>query len=187
MRFTLFSLAVTGLLITATPAVANHIPGHNNNDPVFPVPIPGQDHFSGGILFVTAIGPEAGTEITNTTFDITYVSDGFTPASDMFIEASIQLEDGFATFEVTGADLDFGSGPGTFTGEFSTDMLNGIVVGSFLPSSIVHLTIGSIQGGIDGTAYFEDSFIYFDVINVPAPAAAALFGCAAVVHRRRRR
>lgn len=158
MRSTLFALAFGAVAAISTAAWAGHIPGHNNNDPVFPVPIPGEEFFNGGgsILFVTAIGPDAGTEITNTTFDITYISDGFTPASDIFIEARLALEDRTAIFEVTGADLGFGSGPGTFTGELSTDIFNGIVVGGFLPSSIVHLTIGATTGGVDGVGYFED-------------------------------
>ncbi len=70
---------------------ADHIPNHNNDDPIFPVPIPGQQFFSGGILFVTAIGPPGGSEIHNTIFDITYVSDGATPASDLHITVGMML------------------------------------------------------------------------------------------------
>jgi hypothetical protein len=171
----------------ATPAVGDHIPGHDNSDPVFPVPLPTEEFFNGGVVFVTAIGPAAGTEITNTTFDITWVSDGITPASDLMIEVGVLLETGFAEFEIHGSDLGFGSGAGTFHGTFSTDALNGIVAPGFIPPhSIVHLTIGSITGGIDGYAYFESSFINFDVIPVPAPSALAFLALGAIARRRRR-
>ena len=51
-----------GLAVSGLPrgVRADHIPNHDNDDPIFPVPIPGQEFFSGGILFVTAIGPQAG-------------------------------------------------------------------------------------------------------------------------------
>jgi len=186
-KFSFISAVCIAASLTLS-ASADHIPGHSDSDPVFPVPIPGQEFFDGGIVFVTAIGPLAGSEITNTTFDITWVSDGLTPASDLMIEVGIVLESGFVEFEVHGSDLGFGSGPGTFHGTLSTDALNGIPQPSFFPPySIVHLTIGSITGAIDGTGYFQDSFIYFDVNNVPAPGALALLGCAAILPRRRRR
>ena len=146
---------------------ADHIPGHDNDDPIFPVPIPGQEFFSGGILFVTALGPHGGSEIHNTTFDITYVSDGATPASDLHITVGMVLGEQnpvYVEAVVNGTDLGFGSGPGTFQGSFETSVLNGVAVqGFFPPYSIVDISIGSIDGGIQGTAYFVDSFINFDL------------------------
>lgn len=187
MRTRTHTLVALSVLALAGAAMADHIPGHDDSDPVFPVPIPGQDFFDGGIIFVTAIGPAAGTEITNTTFDITYVSDGLTPASDLLIEVGILLDTGYTEISLTGADLGFGSGAGTFTGTYSTHDLDGIAQAGFLPHSTVDLAIGATTGGIDGTGYFENSFINFDVINVPAPGALALHGIAGVIPRRRRR
>ncbi len=160
----------TGLAVSGFPrgVQADHIPGHSNDDPIFPVPIPGQEYFDGGILFVTAIGPPSGSEIFNTSFDITYVSDGATPASDLHITVGIWLDEQnpvFAETSVNGTDLGFGSGPGTFQGTFETSVLNGFAVESFFfpPYSIVDLSIGAIDGGIQGSGYFVDSFINFDL------------------------
>jgi len=158
-----------GLTVSGFPrgVQADHIPNHDNDDPIFPVPIPGQDFFSGGILFVTAIGPPGGSEIFNTSFDITYVSDGATPASDLHITVGMLLGEKnpvYAEVHVDGTDLGFGSGPGTFQGTWETSVLNGIaVLGFFPPYSIVNISIGAINGQIDGTGYFVDSFINFDL------------------------
>jgi len=161
-------------LIVLTLAVpggvrADHIPGHDNDDPIFPVPIPGQEFFNGGIVFVTALGPLGGQEIHNATFDITYVSDGATPASDLHITVGMVIggeSPDYVEAVVNGSDLGFGSGAGTFSGTFETAALNGIAnEGFFPPYSIVDLSIGSIDGGIDGTAYFVDSFINFDLVG----------------------
>ncbi len=168
----MLTVTITGLALLAIPTntLADHINGHDNCDPVFPVPFPGQEFFNGGILFVTAIGPVDGYIITNTTFDITWVSDGATPASDLQIHGSVQVNETYAYFTVTGADLGFGSGPGVFKGSFSTDELNGLVWPSFFfpPYSIVDLEIDAVNGGgIQGSGYFVDSFINFDVIPAP--------------------
>lgn len=154
-----------GLLALTSPSIADHIDGHNDSDPVWPVPLPGQDVFDGGAILLHGIGPYGGTEITNTELTITYVSDGATPASDIYIAISYLSATGFLEYYVTGADLGFGSGAGTFVGTISTDMLNGITTESFLfpPYSEIFIEIGAITGGINGVAYFEDSFINFDV------------------------
>ncbi len=166
-----FVVTIAGLALLAIPTTtrADHIPGHDNCDPVFPAPLPGEEHFTGGVLFVTLIGPIEDDIITNTTFDITYVSDGATPASEIQIHGTVQVDEGFVGFIVTGEDLGFGSGPGTFKGTFSTDTLNGVVWPSFFfpPHSIVDLQIDAVNGGINGYAYFVDSFINFDVIPAP--------------------
>ena len=158
-------LTVSGL---ARDVRADHIPGHSIGDPIFPVPFPGQQFFDGGILFVTALGPEGGSEIHNTSFDITWVSDGATPASDLHITVGMVIGQSMVEVSVNGTDLGFGSGPGTFKGTFETTALNGITVeGFFPPYSIVDLSIGSIDGGIQGSGYFVDSFINFDLEGAP--------------------
>ena len=85
------TLGIVTVVLTSLfthPCWAGHIPGHQDSDPVFRMPIPGREFFEGGgtegsVLFFTAIGPVEGTIITNTQFDITYVSDGITAASDI--------------------------------------------------------------------------------------------------------
>ncbi len=157
------------------PCWAGHIAGHQDSDPVFPVPIPGREFFDGGALFVTAIGPVEGTIITNTQFDITYASDGITPASDIAIDVSAPVDGRFREVHITGADLGFGSGPGTFTGMFETDELNG-EVWQFpdFSNSLIDIRIDSVAGGIQGIGFFQDSFINMDVIPVPEPSTLGL-------------
>ena len=170
----MLTVTFAGLALAAIPTttLADHIDGHDNCDPVFPAPLPGEEHFTGGVLFVTLIGPVEDDIITNTTFDITYVSDGATPASEIQLHGTVQVDNGYAPFFVTGKDLGFGSGPGIFKGTYSTDALNGLVWPSplFPPHSIVDLQIDAVNGGIQGYAYFVDSFINFDVN--PAPPCA---------------
>ncbi len=169
------------------PCWAGHIAGHQDSDPVFPVPIPGREFFDGGALFVTAIGPVEGTVITNTQFDITYVSDGITPASDIAIDVSAPVDGRFREVHITGADLGFGSGPGTFTGMFETDELNG-EVWQFpdFSNSLIDIRIDSVAGGIQGVGFFQDSYINMDVIPVPEPSTLGLFtlGILGLVRRR---
>ncbi len=177
-----FVAMITGVALLATPiaTLAEHIPIHEDCDPTFPMPIPGQEYCcgDGGILFVTMIGPIEDYVITNTTFDITYVSDGATPASDIQLHGTLTLQGGSASFIVTGEDLGFGSGPGTFEGTFETDALNGVAAPGFLPPyAILDLQIDSVNGGIEGSAYFEDSYITCDVI--PAPPCEPPSACPA--------
>lgn len=164
MKNAVWLTATTTMLLAGT-ANADHIKGHNNCDSTFPMPIPGQEHFDGGVMFVTFIGPLEDDVITNTTFNITYVSDGVTPASELYIDLSVMVDDGFADFGIHGSDLGFGSGPGTFTGTYQTDAFNGVVWPSFLvaPNSTVAAEIGAIQG----SGYFIDSTVTFDVNPAP--------------------
>jgi len=187
-------LALLFMVGKAVPAaLADHIDGHDDDDPVHPVPIPGQDFFSGGAMWVTAIGPVGGREILNTRFDITFVSDGATPASELLLNVGLLVEDGmggdvYVETVLTGADLGFGDEPGTYRGTWETADLNGIAIpGFFPPYSLVDLIVGATNGGIDGTAYFVDSYVYFDLVPVPAPAGAALLGVGALAATRRRR
>lgn len=162
-------MAVTATIVALPMSTkADHINGHDNCDPTFPMPIPGQEFFNGGVLFVSLIGPVGGSLITNTTFDITYVSDGATPASEIQLHGTFHVDGQAVGFIVTGKDLGFTDGAGTFKGTYSTDVVNGVAdEGFFPPYSVVDLQIDSVNGGINGTAYFVDSFITCDV--VPAP------------------
>ncbi len=160
MKKSLMIGAFAVLLCLPGAVMADHIHGHHNYEATWPVPIPGRQHFNGGVAFVTAIGPLGSYEVTDAVFDIVYVSDGKTPAKDILIEASIATESGYLTTHVSGADLGFGSGPGTFEGSFSTHDLDGVVLPGFLgPNSLVDLTLGAVNGGIEGEGYFDHSAI----------------------------
>jgi hypothetical protein len=178
----------------APVAEGTHIAGHNPADPTFPIPLPGQDHFSGGAIAGTFIGPPGGTVITGATFDITYVSDGVTPASDIEIFVGIPISPTEAReIHVTGADLGFGSGPGTFSGTFQTEGLNGTVwQNPFFFESLIDLHIGStgLPPAIAGVGFFVDSAIILDVIPVPEPSSsifAAVLSAAVAAWQYRRR
>ena len=184
---TLGTVTVVLTSLFTYPCWAGHIPGHKDSGPVFPVPVPGREFFDGGALFVTAIGPVEGTIITNTQFDITYVSDGITPASDIAIDVSAPVDGRFREVHITGADLRFGSGPGTFTGMFETDELNG-EVWQFpdFSNSLIDIRIDSVAGGIQGVGFFQDSYINMDVIPVSEPSTLGLLtlGIVGLVRRR---
>lgn len=168
-------LTALAILATSSATWADHIDGHRVCDPIFPSLLPSEQDFNGGVMWVSLIGPVEDSVITGTTFDITWVSDGATPASDLELHGTVMVDDGFVEFMVTGADLGFGSGPGTFKGTFSTDSLNGVVWPFFLvaPYSIVDMQVDAVNGGgIQGYAYFLDSYINFDVVE-PPPCSAA--------------
>jgi len=172
-RIAMFTALAFSAISTVT--LADHINDHKACDPIFPCPMPGENDFHGGIMWVTLIGPVEDSVISNTTFNITWVSDGSSPASDLLLHGTVMVDNGFVDFTVTGADLGFGSGPGTFTGSVSTDSLNGIAWPFFLvaPYSIVDLQVDSVNGGgIQGYAYFAaGSFIKFDVVEPGCPSA----------------
>ena len=161
----LLVVTAAALCLLGSSASADHINDHLNSDPEWPVAFPTREFFSGGAAFVTAIGPFAGWEVTNAVFDITWVSDGTTPASELAIDVGVRTEAGYVEIHVTGADLGFGSGPGTFTGTYSTHGLDGIYQGGFFgPNSTLDIALGAVNGGIEGTGYFVDSYINLDVI-----------------------
>jgi len=135
-------------------------------------------------------GPYEGAEITNTTFDLTFVSDGTTPASDLSMKLGLELtQQGYTEVAFTGADLGFGSGANTFTATFSTDALNGVVAGGpFFPYAFTELSVFGVNGSILGDFYFIDSSFTFDLIPaVPAPGSAFVLTCSAIAIRRTRR
>ena len=128
------------------------------------------------------------------TVGIGCVSDGVTPASDIEIFVSIPITASESReIHVTGADLGFGSGPGTFSGTFQTDALNGTAWQSPLfPHSLIDLHIGStgLPPAIAGVGFFVDSAVILDVISVPEPSCtvlAAAVGAAALAWRFRLR
>jgi hypothetical protein len=152
--------------------------------------LPGQEFFDGGFLFVTGIGPPSGSTIVNTTFDINYVSDGTTPASELAIHVTAPVDGVHVDTDVIGTDLGFTSGPGTFTGTFATTALNGVTWNTFLPTPVIDIEIGSTNfpPAIDGSGYFVDSFIIFDYVPVPEPGSFVLLavGAAGALVRRAR-
>ena len=88
------------------------------------------------------------------------------------IEVEIMVDDKFRELSVSGADLGFGDGPGTFHGRLTTDYFNGVVwQPKVFQHSLIDIALGATTGGIEGFAYFEKSFITFNVIPADANPA----------------
>lgn len=102
--------------------------------------------FTGNFIHATMIGPPIGSNIVHATLSLNFQTDGTTPASTVEIEFCVQVDGGGACWVVTGADLGWGSGPGTFTGSISTHELNGVVEGFGGGASIVDLFVGTTTG-----------------------------------------
>lgn len=161
-RIVVVLLRVGVLLAASTFANADHVPGHDDCDPTFPVPLPDQQTYSGGIIFLTAIGPFAETQILETVINVKYISDGATPAEELLFNISVPVDGKQRELVLTGAELGFGEGPGTFRGRLATHFFDGQVwLNSPGPSSIVEIGIGAVNGGVEGTAYFVNSSITF--------------------------
>ena len=174
-------ICCVGALGLAPIASASHIPGHNDSDPTFPLLLPGPEFFDGNIVFVTFIGPPAGTVITNTTWDITFETNPGGSASDLLMELTVPVDGSLVEYTVSGADLGFPDAGGVFSATLTTDVFNGVVfnAGPF-PGVVLNFEVG-------GPGHFIDSQIVFDVIPVPAPAGLALFALAPCAALRRRR
>jgi hypothetical protein len=192
MRSQLPIPAVTMFLMflsTHQIAFGDHIGGHHESDPVFPLVIPNVD---GAAIHASLIGPLEGTIITHTRFDVHLTTDGQMNGSELLMELSIPVDDDFRSLTVTGSDLGFGDGPGPYHGILETDYFNGVVWKlPIFPRSMPSIAIQSTEGGIPGDIDLGGSFIYLDVINVPEPATAGLLAISMTViglakHSRRR-
>lgn len=96
--------SVALLLLTAVPTSATHFPGHDICAQSQSLQLPGPKFFSGQgmAVFITYLGPPSDAMITNTTFDITYVSDGEMPAAELEFLVGVGLVGGFAEVSVLG-------------------------------------------------------------------------------------
>ncbi len=133
--------ALVALFALSFPVLGDGHPSSRNHTlfvPDFP--------FSGNILHATMIGPEDGANIVHATLGLQFQTDGATPASTVEVEFCVQVDGGSACWVVTGADLGWGSGPGTFTGTISTHELNGVADGFLGGTMIVDLFIGTTTG-----------------------------------------
>jgi hypothetical protein len=128
------------LALGATTAVAHAGAG----DFVLTIP-PGP--YANQVTFIHFIGPDVGEVVTNSTLDLTWISDGSMPASELFLEFKITADGASHTWSVTGADFGWGSGAGTFTGTLESSLLNGVASHGFFPHSTIDLIIDRVGGG----------------------------------------
>lgn len=104
------------------------------------------------ILFVTLVGPEVGLSVVHATLDVAWESDGTFPASDLLLHYELSIDNSIADLVVTGADLGWGSGEGTFTATLETEILNGQTVQGALFGTKFELDIATSTGtgGVTG-------------------------------------
>lgn len=166
----IFLIALAAGVVTR-PCLAQSSP-RPASDTRFEVPLPGRTELDGGgsILHVTAIGPEAGNRIIGTTFEINWASDGVTPASDLELVVTVQVDGESRHRAVTGKELGFTGGRGIFRGELWTDALDGLVwQPSGFPHSLVEIEVQAVGGRpVEGRAAFIQASIVFEMIPADA-------------------
>lgn len=143
-------LSTTGALVLASLWGATHAddptPIHTHVSDL------GLSPFSGEIIAMTAFGPDAGEPVWNTRVDVTFTTDGTTPASELLFHVSLQLEGGSGHWSVSGADLGFPEAAGTYSGSLETDHFDGVVSNMTpFPFTPMEVSVQSTTGGLWGT------------------------------------
>jgi hypothetical protein len=105
----------------------------------------------GALTQVLLIGPAAGSEVLHTTWHLTFSSPpGGTPASEVLLELSVQLESGGKDWVISGAELGWPSATGTHSGTLDSDILNGVLASGLGGISTPELFLWSTGGGVTG-------------------------------------
>jgi hypothetical protein len=175
--------ACVALSLTLSPTARGHdLPTSTDFNIFLP-----EDQFTGQIMFITYIGPPAGQNVWHATADFTWISIGGTPASNVLVNFELAVDGITEHWTVTGADLGWGSGPGTYTGSISTDKLNGLLTPNGPGgSTIINVDIGTTTGGGLTGGHFDNSSFTLEVGPIPAPGAAWLLVGALMGNRKRR-
>ena len=124
------------------------------------------DPLTGQILFITYLGPPQGY-VTKVSLDLTFITDGTFPAEDLAFDVHAPTLPGFPEWFVTGADLGWGQGAGTWTGTIETESLNGEIFNPGGPFSIWDVTILTASGVGGVTGQFIDSAIVIEYSLTP--------------------
>lgn len=179
-----FLVSIVLLGVFVLPTSAHDLP--NSTD--FSIFLP-EDQFTGQVMFITFIGPPAGQNIWHATADFTWIANGGgTPASNVLVNFELAVNGMTKHWTVTGADLGWGSGPGTYTGSIGTDFLNGLISPNGPGgSSIIHVDIGTTTGGGLSGGHFDNSSFTLEIAPIPAPSSLAILGGTLLSRRRRRR
>ena len=137
---------VTLAAISTTPAIAAA------ETFVFPFPTAPLSIF--GLQFsADHLGPVDGT-ITGSTVNLTLQTDGSFDASNLRIQLQAPTGDDFPLLTLTGAELGWTSGAGTFNATVKTDAFNGpILIGELDPKadfSLWLISLSSVSGPLGG-------------------------------------
>lgn len=100
------------------------------------------------VLHLTLVGPPSGDTLVHATWDLTFQANAGMDASQMEMELSVPIDGAMVHWSVTGAQLGWGSAPGTYSAHFDGDQLNGTLSPFFgMPIATPELTIWSNAGG----------------------------------------
>ncbi len=154
--------SLAALLLLATLAPAHDDPAAQPfvlQFPTFPI--------TSGVLHLTLVGPPAGDELVHANWDLTFQANPGMDASQMEMELGIPIDGAMTYWSVTGADLGWGSTPGTYSAQFDGDLLNGTLSPFFgMPIATPELTIWS-NAGENLNGKFSASTVTLSI--VPAP------------------
>jgi hypothetical protein len=146
------------LILTSGVGLAHDRPGSTE----FVAPLP-TDNYTGKILTATLIGPTNDSHVLHATLAVTWNSHPNMPASDLGLEFTLPTVNGSEHWIVTGADLGFGDGPGTFTATLDSDDLNGIVFWPLPPNAIIHFDIFNATGTDGVWGQFQNSSLTLEI------------------------
>lgn len=154
--------SLAALLLLAVPAPAHDDPAAQPfvlQFPTFPI--------TSAILHLTLVGPPAGDELVHANWNLTFQANPGMDASQMEMELGIPIDGAMTYWSVTGADLGWGSTPGTYSAQFDGDLLNGTLSPFFgMPIATPELTIWS-NAGENLNGKFTASTVTLSI--VPAP------------------
>ena len=110
---------------------------HGPTGSTFVAPLP-ELQLNSQLIFASLIGPKVGETIAHTTLDIQWESNGVFPPSELLLDFRVFVNGGSSkSWTVTGADLGWGAGAGTYFGQLDTDELNGVAWHFIAPDAII--------------------------------------------------
>jgi hypothetical protein len=153
-------LAAAGLLLSgSTLASAQGIVTHRFELPSTPL--------NGSITFITFLGPHDGC-VVDARVHLEFTTGGSFTANDLELRIGGAITPNFPEWVIQGgADLGWGSTPGTHVGDLDSALLNGAISSSpALPWSLWDVSFGPVAGsGHNGvTGQFTNSYIEIDYL-----------------------
>lgn len=117
---------------------------------IFVAPVPDQT-MTGEVVLATLIGPPSGSTVVHAELSLNFTTNGAVNAADVQLDFGLSLDGVGKHWLVSGSDLGWGSGSGTFSGTIATDDFFGQIGQGFLPgASVISLDIHATTGGVWG-------------------------------------
>ena len=157
---------------------------HGPTGSTFVAPLP-ELQLNSQLILASLIGPKVGKTIAHTTLDIEWESNGVFPPSELLLEFEIFVNGGTQkSWIVTGSDLGWGAGAGTYFGQLDTDDLNGVAWHFLAPDAIIDFTVATASGTGGVTGKLTNSTLTFDLGTAwesYCTAGTSASGCNALV------